>query len=142
MRLVIPPPSSPIVSKVMRSNRPRDTEPEIILRHALRTIGLKGYRLSYKKVPGRPDISYPGKRIAIFVHGCFWHRCPKCNLPLPKSNKPYWKEKFRRNKERDKRKRKELESSGWKVYEFWECDIRKNEYKLAKTISDYVERLR
>ena len=67
-------------------------------RKTLREIGLSGYRLHWKKAAGRPDIAYPGRKIAIFVHGCFWHRCPYCDLPLPKSHPEFWSEKFKRNK--------------------------------------------
>ena len=69
----------------MRANRARNTGPELRLRKALREAGLGGYRLNWKKAPGRPDIAYPGRKVAIFVHGCYWHHCPRCypNLPSP-----------------------------------------------------------
>lgn len=81
-----PIPDSEITSRVMSSNKGKNTKPEILMRDALRQIGIPGYRLHWKKAPGRPDIAYPGKKIAIFVHGCYWHRCPHCDLPLPKTN--------------------------------------------------------
>lgn len=71
-----PVPKSEATSRVMSSNRGRDTAPELALRRALWAAGRRGYRLHYKQVPGRPDIAYPTKKIAIFVHGCYWHRCP------------------------------------------------------------------
>jgi DNA mismatch endonuclease (patch repair protein) len=135
-----PPSSSKVTTKVMKANRPKDTGPELIMRRTLRDIGLLGYRLNWKKVPGRPDISYPRHKIAIFINGCFWHRCPRCNHPLPKTHTDFWRRKFERNKERDKRKRKTLEKIGWKVFEFWECDVKKNPYKCAKIIKDYASR--
>ena len=138
MRLVIPPPSSPATTNVMKANKAKDTSPELILRKSLISSGLGGYRLSFKNVPGRPDICYPGKKIAIFVHGCFWHRCSKCNLPMPKSNVGYWVEKFRRNKERDMRKRKELEGMGWDVLELWECDLKENPIKATERVRELV----
>jgi DNA mismatch endonuclease (patch repair protein) len=138
MNLVIPPPSSSATTNVMRSNKARNTRPELMLRSALWATGLNGYRISYKKAPGRPDIAYPSKRIAIFVHGCFWHRCPRCNMPLPKSHKGYWKEKFKRNNERDIRKRQELENLGWRVFEFWECEIKKNPGRLALKVKNQM----
>ena len=109
----------------MRSNRGRDTGPEVALRRALREAGLSGYRLQWK-VAGRPDIAYPGRRVAVFVNGCFWHRCPRCNLPLPKSNLEYWASKFECNVARDRRDCKALESAGWTVVVLWECEIRGN----------------
>ena len=118
-----PTPSNDSVSKVMRANRRKNTGPEITLRRALREAGLSGYRLQWK-VPGRPDIAYPGRKVAIFVNGCFWHMCPRCDLPLPRSNRDYWIPKLRRNKERDSEKREALEETGWTVITVWECEIR------------------
>ncbi len=117
------PASSPAVARVMKSNRAAETAPEISLRKALREVGLPGYRKNWKGVSGRLDIAYPGKRLAVFVHGCFWHRCPRCNLPLPKTNTDFWRRKFIRNKERDRRKVKKLEGLGWTVNVFWECQV-------------------
>jgi DNA mismatch endonuclease (patch repair protein) len=112
------------VRNVMRANRARDTAPERALRHALRARGHRGYRLNWRGAPGRPDISYPGRRVAVFVHGCFWHHCPRCQPSLPRSNQAFWARKFELNRERDARKRRELELRGWLVHEVWECDIR------------------
>ena len=131
-----PPPSSEITTKVMRSNKGKDTKPELTLRKALRESGFPGYRINWKKVPGRPDISYPGRKVAIFVNGCFWHRCPHCNLPLPKSHTDFWKRKFDRNVERDRRKTEELESLGWTVVTVWECEIKKD---LPTVVSRLIE---
>ena len=108
----------------MRANRARDTGPELRLRRALRAAGLSGYRLNWKKAPGRPDIAYPGRRLAIFVHGCYWHHCPSCYPNLPKSNPDFWARKFELNRERDARKRLNLEATGWSVIEAWECQLR------------------
>ncbi len=117
--------TNPNVSKSMRSNKRKDTKPELILRKALRDNGMSGYRLQWK-VPGRPDICYPGRKIAIFVNGCFWHRCPKCNLGLPKSNVDFWSTKFERNVARDARNYKTLEEAGWRVVVIWECEIKRD----------------
>lgn len=115
----------------MQANRARDTQPELTLRRALRAAGLGGYRLNWGKAPGRPDISYPGRRVAIFVHGCYWHHCPRCNPHLPKSNPEFWARKFELNRERDARKRRQLEEIGWSVHEFWECDVRDRPAELV-----------
>ena len=114
----------PVKNKSMQGNKRRDTKPELKVRKMLREAGFPGYRLQWKKVPGSPDIAYPGRKIAIFVNGCFWHRCPKCNLPLPKSNREFWDAKFKRNAERDERKINELERLGWKVFVIWECELK------------------
>lgn len=108
----------------MKGNRGTNTSPELSLRRLLREAGFPGYRLHWKKAPGRPDIAYPGRRIAVFVHGCFWHRCPHCNPPLPKSHVEYWAKKFELNRERDARKVRELERSGWTVFVIWECQLK------------------
>ena len=98
-----PTPSSESTSKVMSANKAKDTKPEIKLRKILWKEGIRGYRLNWKKAPGRPDIAFPGRKIAIFINGCYWHRCPKCDLPLPKSNVQFWKDKFDNNIARDKK---------------------------------------
>ena len=134
-----PPPSSDVTSKVMRSNKGKDTGPELTLRKALRDAGFGGYRLNWKKVPGRPDIAYPGRKVAIFVNGCFWHRCPHCDLPLPKSHTEFWQQKFDRNVERDERKRRELEEIGWTVLTVWECEIKKDLPSVLKLVSSTLE---
>ena len=123
----------------MRANRARDNGPELDLRLALREAGLGGYRLNWKKAPGRPDIAYPGRRLAIFVHGCYWHHCPRCYPNLPKSNPDFWARKFELNRERDARKRSDLESVGWAVLEVWECDLRERRDGL---IADVIRSIR
>jgi len=129
-----PVPSSEVTSRVMSANRGKDTKPELLIRHALRGAGLVGYRLHWTKALGRPDIAYPGRKVAVFVNGCFWHRCPVCNLPLPKSNTQWWEKKFERNRERDKRKQEALEAEGWRVLVLWECEIRENPHACAERI--------
>lgn len=135
-----PIPKSEVTSRVMSANRGKDTKPELILRKALREIGLPGYRLHWKKAPGRPDITYPSRRVAVFVNGCFWHRCTRCNLPLPKSNTEYWRQKFERNVERDARKRRLLDKEGWEVLVIWECEIRENPLKCAKRVEQVIDK--
>lgn len=89
------------IKKSMKGNKRANTKPELLVRQRLRAAGLTGYRLEWK-VPGKPDIAFPGRKIAIFVNGCFWHRCPKCNPSQPKRNVEFWEAKFRRNVERDR----------------------------------------
>ena len=118
-----PKPLNENVSRVMSSNKAKNTKPELTLRKALFANGIRGYRLNWKNAPGTPDIAFPGKKIAIFVNGCYWHRCPLCDLPLPKTNIKFWKNKFENNIDRDERKTKELCDIGWKVITIWECEI-------------------
>ena len=102
-----------------------DTAPEMRVRRLLHRNGLR-FRLHRRDLPGTPDIVLPSRRTVIFVHGCFWHRCPDCDLPMPKSNVGFWEEKFRRNKERDAQKLVELEKAGWKALTLWECQLKNN----------------
>jgi len=118
-----PPASSPATRRTMQANRGKHTKPELELRRLLRDAGFPGYRLHWKKAPGHPDIAYPGRKVAIFVNGCFWHRCPHCNPSTPKSNAEFWEAKFAANRERDARKTADLEKAGWTVITVWECDI-------------------
>jgi len=114
------------VSRTMSRIRGKDTKPEMLIRKALWAEGLKGYRLHWKQAPGKPDISYPGRKIGIFIHGCYWHRCPNCQLPYPKHNAAFWKKKFDRNTERDQENLSALKAIGWKTLVLWECEINKD----------------
>lgn len=134
-----PKPKSEQVSKVMSRNKAKNTKPEILLRKALWEKHIRGYRLNYKKAPGRPDIAFVSKKVAIFVNGCYWHRCPKCDYPLPKHNTEFWEEKFSKNKERDKRKIKELKDSGWSVITVWECDIKEDINSIVSVIQQTIK---
>ena len=134
-----PKPLNESTSRVMSANKAKNTKPEIALRKALWSEGYKGYRLNWKNVPGRPDIAYPGKKIAIFVNGCYWHRCPKCDLSLPKTNTRFWKEKFEKNVKRDKKKNDELLSLNWIVLVFWECDIKSDISNSIKNIKKVLD---
>lgn len=121
-----PIPAKESTSKVMSANKAKNTKPEIVFRKELWKQGIKGYRLHLKKVPGKPDIAFPRRKLAIFINGCFWHRCTLCNPNSPKSNVAFWAEKFKKNVARDKAKKDELERLGWKVEVIWECQIKNN----------------
>jgi len=137
--LVSPSASSPQVSAVMRGNKSNDTSPELILRSALWNSGIRGYRKHLRNLPGHPDIAFPCYRLAVFVHGCFWHHCPKCNIAIPKTNRDYWKEKLFRNAERDKIIFKQLKQSGWQVMRIWECDIHKSIEQCVNQVSQKLK---
>ena len=124
---------------VMQANKSKNTKPELLVRQALRAAGLPGYRLHWKKCPGRPDICYPGRKIAVFVNGCFWHRCPHCNLSEPKSNVEFWQKKFARNRARDARNHAELLAAGWTVLVVWECALKKKRFDA--TMSQLVRQI-
>ncbi len=133
-----PIPSSEVTSRVMSANKGKNTKPELALRKALWQSNIRGYRLNWKKVPGRPDIAFPGKKIAIFVNGCFWHRCPTCNYQLPKQNIEFWKSKFDKNIIRDESKTNLLITLGWNVIIVWECEIKQNVEKVISKISNQL----
>jgi DNA mismatch endonuclease Vsr len=124
----------------MKGNRGKDTKPELLLRRLLREAGYPGYRLHWEGAPGRPDIAYPGRKIAIFVNGCFWHRCPHCRPSFPKSHPEYWNAKFAANRERDARKVAQLEAAGWAVITVWECEIRDDPARVATTVTAVLGR--
>ena len=136
-----PTPKHTGVSKVMSANKAKNTKPELIIRKALWHNNIKGYRLNWEKVPGRPDVTFPGKKLAIFVNGCFWHRCPNCNYPLPKHNVEFWKNKFDKNVTRDKVKHDNLIDLGWKVVVIWECEIKSDLNKIVEKIAKEISEI-
>jgi len=111
-------------SAVMRAVKGRDTTPELAVRRILRAAGI-GYRLGGRGLPGRPDLVMPGRRVAVFVHGCFWHGhdCPR-GARLPKANAAYWSAKIGRNRARDVATTAALEDAGWRMVTVWECDMK------------------
>ena len=117
------------VRKSMRANRSKDTQPELRLRKALWASGLRGYRKNVKSLPGKPDVAFTRRKVAVFVHGCFWHGCPVCesrkNLH-PARNAEFWIEKVRRNRERDGESAAALTEAGWRVLVFWEHEVRED----------------
>lgn len=128
------------IRKSMQGNKRADTKPEMLVRQRLRQAGLTGYRLQWKQAPGRPDIAFPGRRIAIFVNGCFWHRCPHCNPSTPKRNVEFWEAKFRRNVERDARALAELKERGWQAIVIWECELKRD--RIDATMERVVDIVR
>jgi DNA mismatch endonuclease (patch repair protein) len=105
----------------MQANRSRDTGPELALRRELHRRGFR-YRVNYTPIPGlrcRPDIVFTRRRIAVFVDGCYWHRCPQ-HATSPKANAAYWQAKFDRIVQRDRRNYENLASAGWVVIRVWE----------------------
>ena len=138
VRVPSPPASNYAVHKSMQGNKRANTKPELLVRERLRKAGLTGYRLQWKE-PGHPDIAWPGKRVAIEVRGCFWHRCPHCNPSTPKKNTEYWEAKFARNTERDAENVRKLEEMGWRVHVIWECQLKKN--AIDATMADLLPKL-
>jgi DNA mismatch endonuclease, patch repair protein len=111
-------------SAVMRRVKGKDTSPELAVRKALTALGAR-YRLHRKDLPGNPDIVLPGRKLALFVHGCFWHGhdCAR-GARVPKQNRDYWVGKVERNTARDAKTRDALAALGWRVETIWECDLK------------------
>lgn len=129
-------------SRMMSGIRGVDTRPETFLRKALHRAGFR-YRLHAATLPGRPDIVLPSRRVAIFVHGCFWHRHEGCHwCTVPASNIEFWRSKFERNVERDRRAIDALQGLGWRTGIVWECGLRKP-YAEATTglVEDWIRSL-
>lgn len=114
-------------SAVMARVKSQDTKPERLIRRVLTDLGAR-YRLHRKDLPGSPDVVMPGRRLAIFVHGCFWHGhdCARGSR-VPKANRDYWLAKVARNAARDRRNVSDLAAAGWRVETVWECEMKDRE---------------
>lgn len=105
---------------------PANTKPEMVLRRGLHALGWR-YCLHDKKLPGKPDLVFPGRRAVIFVNGCFWHG-HDCHLfRWPQTRQEFWREKISGNVRRDARTRRELAEHGWRVADVWECTLKGRE---------------
>lgn len=118
----------------------RDTKPEVRLRSALHRAGLR-FRVCRNDLPGRPDIVFPGPRLAIQVRGCFWHQhegCPAGRMPA--SNLSYWRPKLERNSRRDAEKDEALRADGWRLMVVWECELKsvKDVLKIVHRVSRQI----
>lgn len=103
--------------------RHKDTKPEIVVRRGLWSAGLR-FRLHARDLPGSPDLVFRAARLAVFVHGCFWHRHPGCrSTRTPKTNVTFWETKFKANVLRDQLALEELHSLGWQTEVIWECEV-------------------
>ncbi len=110
--------------KSMQANKGKDTGPELKFRKALWEAGLRGYRKNVRKLPGAPDVVFGRAKLAVFVHGCFWHQCPTCSRNLsPKHNSEYWRSKFTANVNRDIKNSEALRHAGYRVHVIWECEL-------------------
>ena len=125
-------------SEQMRRVRARDTKPEVELRRLVWASGYR-YRKNRRDVIGQPDIAFIGRKRAIFLHGCFWHR-HNCSSGrrVPKSRKAFWNAKFENNVERDARVKRELKAAGWRALVIWECELR-DRAKVARRIRTFMD---
>jgi DNA mismatch endonuclease (patch repair protein) len=108
----------------MRRVKGKDTAPELVVRRLIWGLGGR-YRLHRADLAGKPDIVLPGRRLAVFVHGCFWHGhdCAR-GARVPKANRDYWLGKVGRNRVRDAASREALAAAGWRVETIWECELK------------------
>jgi DNA mismatch endonuclease (patch repair protein) len=115
--------TTPARSRIMRAIKSRNTAPELLVRRLAHSMGYR-FRVHRRDLPGTPDLVFPARGKAIFVHGCFWH-CHDCagGPRMPGLNRTYWKKKLTRNKERDEAACEALTALGWKVRVFWECEL-------------------
>lgn len=120
-------------SRIMAAIHSKNTKPELLLRKMLRGSGFT----FQPKVLGKPDFAHLGKRIAVFVDGCFWHKCPKC-FKEPKSRQNYWGPKIFRNVERDKATNVLLRREHWKVIRLWEHTLKKEPEKIQSKILKWI----
>lgn len=128
-------------SENMRRIRSQDTTPELAVRKLVRSLGFTGYRIHRKDILGKPDLAWIGRKLAILVHGCFWHghNC-KEGSRKPKSRADYWISKIESNRNRDHTQQAILESLGWRLLVVWECEISKNPDAVQKKIVRLLEK--
>lgn len=127
-------------SRSMRANRSYGTNLELRVRRALWNAGLRGYRVNDHRWPGTPDIYVPKARLCIFVHGCFWHGCRKCNKNTqPKLNAEFWAAKLAATRNRDEYVQSSLRSMNMNCLTIWECDTRQD---LDQVIRDIINLVR
>ena len=122
----------------MSGIRGKNTAPEIMLRKAVRKLGYP-YRLQYGRY--KMDLAFTSKGVAVFVDGCFWHKCP-LHFRIPKSNKRFWRKKIFGNARRDKRTTVELRKKGWLVLRFWEHQVKKKPAVVARKIGNAISKRR
>lgn len=135
--------SSEAIRKTMFSNRSRNTRPELLLRRRLWTEGLRGYRLHVNTLPGKPDIVFGRCKLAIMVHGCWWHGCPHCGrYRIPRTNSDYWMAKLRRNQERDALSTTALKDLGFTVLIVWECQLKHGLEFIVESVKELCGTLR
>lgn len=121
-------------SRIMSRIRGKDTKPERLVRKILRDHGIR-YRMNDRTLPGSPDLVLKDAKVAVLVHGCFWHGHRRCRrFRMPKSRVAFWRRKIETNRARDARVRRRLRRLGWKVVTVWECQLERNPLAVAERI--------
>ncbi len=130
-------PIDPDRSALMSRVKAKDTKPELRVRRSAHGLGYR-YRLHRRDLPGSPDLVFPGRRKALFVHGCFWHRHQGCRkTTMPKTRAKFWQRKFDDNVRRDERVIAALRDLGWDVLVVWECET-SDENLLRRTLIEFL----
>lgn len=121
---------------IMQSVRSKDTGPEMIVRQIAHSLGYR-FRLHRRDLPGTPDLVFPSRKKAVYVHGCFWHGHGCSKGKLPKSRPEFWTPKVERNKERDSEAVAAMDAMGWKTLTLWQCET-KDRDAVAKALVDFL----
>ncbi len=125
-------------SRMMSNIRGRDTKPEMLVRRHLHGLGFR-YRLSPRDLPGRPDLVLPRHKVAIFVHGCFWHGHDGCRFAtVPATRTEFWTAKISANKARDAAAEDKLRTLGWRLAIVWECALRLDQSRTLQQVADFI----
>ena len=135
-----PPPSSLATRNVMKANRGSGNALERRVWKELRSKGVPRFRTNWPTPAGRADLAFPQHRVAVFIHGCFWHHCAYCQRRVPIRNRSFWARKFAANRARDARVRAQLRACGWSVVELRECQIRRHLDRQLDRIARAVAR--
>ena len=123
------------MARIRRAN----TQPELVVRRLLHRLGYR-FRTQFAKVPGRPDVAFPGRKKCVQIHGCFWH-AHGCQLSrVPKTRTEFWRQKFERNQERDARLEDAATAAGWATLTIWECETKDLEALSARLTEFLGER--
>jgi DNA mismatch endonuclease (patch repair protein) len=120
-------------SRLMSRVRTKNTAPELALRRALWAAGVRGWRLHPKDIPGRPDLAFRKRRLAVFVDGAFWHGHPDY---YHGQSGPFWDAKIDRNRERDRAVNEALHAAGWQVLRFWDFETERDVVGCVERIFD------
>lgn len=120
----------------MSGNRGKNTSPEVTFRKLLWSLGFRGYRI-HSSLPGKPDIVFPRQKIAVFIDGCFWHKCP-VHFREPETRKDFWMNKINKNVGRDRKVNRELEEIGYTVIRIWEHEIKKDPHKAVGRLTSLL----
>ena len=121
-------PVDPTRRALMQRVKTKGSAPEMAVRRALHALGYR-YRLHVSTLPGRPDVVFPSRKVAVFVHGCFWHHHDGCRkATIPATRREFWEKKLEGNAVRDARQASALTTAGWAVYTVWECETYKEQF--------------